>query len=130
MKSHVLTTERKRPRSVTVISWLFIATGIVGFAYHASELNTRSPFESDAVLVLFVRLLAIVAGVFMLRGADWARWLALAWLGFHVILSALHSVSETLMHMALLAGAAYVLLRPKATAYFRATRRHAEHPAP
>lgn len=111
----------KRPRSVTVIGCLFVAVGIVGFAYHAAELDTQSLFESDAILVLLVRLLAIVGGVFILRGADWARWLALVWLGYHVILSAFHSFPEALMHMALLAVIAYLLLRPEASAYFRAT---------
>ena len=32
-------------------------------------------------------LLAMVSGAFMLRGHNWARWLALAWIIFHVILS-------------------------------------------
>ena len=119
----------KRPRSVTVIGWLFIAVGIVGIAYHAVELNSQSLFESDAVLVLIVRLLAIVGGVLILRGADWARWLALVWLGYHVILSAFHSFPEALMHLALLAVTAYVLLRPEASAYFRATTRRPDPPA-
>ena len=109
----------KRPRSVTVIGWLFIATGIVGLAYHATELDIRRLFEDDAVWVLLVRLLAIVAGVFMLRGANWARWLALAWMAFHVGLSAFHSVPETVAHAVLLAVITYVLLRPEASAYFR-----------
>ena len=113
----------KRPRSVTVIGYLFIAVGIIGIVYHAAELTRQSLFASDAVLVLLVRLLAIIAGVFILRGADWARWLALAWLGLHVILSAFNSIPETLMHLALLAVIAYVLLRPEASAYFRADKR-------
>lgn len=119
----------ERPRSVTVIGCLFVAVGVVGIAYHATELDAQSLFESDAVWVLIVRLLAIVAGVLILRGADWARWLALAWLGYHVILSAFHSFPEALMHMAVLAVIAYVLLRPEASAYFRATTRRPEPPA-
>ena len=113
----------KRPRSVTVIGYLFVAVGIIGIAYHAGELNTQSLFASDAVLVLLVRLLAIVVGLFILRGADWARWLGLAWLGFHVILSAFNSFPETLMHLALTAVIAYVLLRPGASVYFRPAMR-------
>jgi uncharacterized membrane protein HdeD (DUF308 family) len=115
----------KRPLSVTVIACLFVAAGIVGVAYHATELNVRGLFENDAVWVLLVRLLAIVAGFFMLRGANWARWLALAWIAFHVILSAFHSVSETVAHAVLFAVVAYVLLRPEAAAYFRGARQPA-----
>jgi hypothetical protein len=118
----------QRPRSITIIACLFVAAGIVGFAYHATELNIRGPVDYDVVLVLFVRLLAIVAGVFMLRGANWARWLVLAWIAYHVILSAFHSVSETVAHGALFAAVAYVLFRPKASAYFRGTGRRPEQP--
>jgi len=108
----------KRPLSVTYISCLFVAVGIIGFAYHATEFKTQGPFDHDGAFVLFIRLLAIVAGAFMLRGANWARWLALAWMAYHVILSTLHSVSETVIHGVLFAGVAYVLLRPEAAAYF------------
>jgi hypothetical protein len=114
---------RKRPRSLTVVGWLFIAAGTIGLAYHASELNTQSTIETDAIWVLLMRLLAIVAGVFMLRGANWARWLALAWLAYHVILSAFHSWSETFAHAVLFAMVAYALLRPDVFAYFRGRER-------
>jgi hypothetical protein len=112
-----------RPRSVTVISWLFIVAGIVGLVYHASELKTSGPLDYEAVWVLLLRLLAVIGGAFMLRGADWARWLVLAWIAYHVVLSAFHSWSETAVHAALLAGVAYLLLRPEAGAYFRGAKR-------
>jgi hypothetical protein len=55
----------------------------------------------------------------MLRGHNWARWLALAWIGCHVILSAFHSVFEVAVHGLLFAAIAYFLFRPRATRYFR-----------
>ena len=70
----------KRPRSVVLVSCLFIAAGILGFVYHASELKAQDPVQSDLILVLFIRLLAVVGGVFALRGANWARWLLLVWM--------------------------------------------------
>ena len=117
-----------RPRSVTVIGWLFIAAGIVGLVYHASELKTSGPLDNEAVWVLFLRLLAVIGGAFMLRGADWARWLVLAWIAYHVVLSAFHSWSETAVHAVLLAGVTYLLLRPEAGAYFRGAKRRPEQP--
>jgi hypothetical protein len=111
----------KRPRSITVISWIFLAAGFIGLAYHATEFNARSPFEYDVVWVCFVRLLAILCGVFMLRGSNWARWLLVVWLGYHVILSVLHTPFELLVHSLLFAGVLYFLFRPQASAYFRAT---------
>lgn len=117
-----------RPRSVTVIGWLFIAAGIVGLVYHATELKTSGSLDDEVVWVLFLRLLAVIGGVFMLRGADWARWLMLAWIAYHVVLSAFHSWSDTAVHAALLAGVAYLLLRPEARAYFLGTKRRPEQP--
>jgi hypothetical protein len=96
-----------------------VATGVIGLLYHGMDLDTQAPFDYETVGVLLVRLLALVAGVFMLRGADWARWLALAWIAFHVVLSATHSWSETIIHALLLAGIACILLRPRVSAYFR-----------
>ena len=109
---------KKRPLAVIVISCLFIAAGVVGLAYHAGEFTARPPLEY--ALVCFVRLLAILCGVFMLRGSNWARWLSLAWLAYHVVLSAFHSRSELLTHALLLAAIAFFLFRPRVSAYFRA----------
>jgi len=109
----------KRPRSISVISWLFVAAGAIGLAYHATEFKVDRPFQYDVVWVCLVRLLAILCGVFMLRGSNWARWLLLVWIAYHVILSAFHSLSELAMHTLLLGVVAYFLFRPRASAYFR-----------
>jgi hypothetical protein len=47
-------------------------------------------------------VLAIVGGIFVLLGHRWARWLLLAWLLFHVVVSAFHSLSEALAPAVLL----------------------------
>ena len=109
----------KRPLSITVISWLFVGAGAVGLAYHATEFKADGPFQYDVVWVSLVRLLAILCGVFMFRGRNWARWLLLVWIAFHVIVSAFHSVSELVMHGLLCAVVAYFLFRRQASAYFR-----------
>jgi hypothetical protein len=71
------------------------------------------------VAILFLTVSAIVAGVFLLRGAPWARWLALAWVAFHVVVSALNSVSAALPHVVLLLVIAYVLLGPPTSQYYQ-----------
>ena len=109
----------KRPPSVTVISCLFAAAGVIGLAYHLTEFKALHPFQYDIVWVVLVRLIAIVCGVYMLRGSNWARWLTLVWIAYHVILSAFHSLSELAAHTLLLCVVAYFLFRPQASAYFR-----------
>ena len=69
-------------------------------------------------MILFVRLLAIVCGVFLLRGRDWARWLAMAWIAFHVGLSYFHSTAQMAFHAVVLVIFAVVLFQPAANRYF------------
>jgi hypothetical protein len=69
-----------------------------------------------------VRILCIVAAMFMLRGCNWARWLLVGWLVFHVGLSAFHSMPEVTVHGLLMSVIVYLLFRASATAYFRGAR--------
>jgi uncharacterized membrane protein HdeD (DUF308 family) len=107
----------KRPRSITVISWIFIAIGVFALLYHL-----RPPFEEGLIWICLVRMLAIVCGAFMLYGFNWARWLLVVWIGCHVIVGALHSPSSLLVHGFLFAVVAYFLFRPQASAYFRGAK--------
>src|SRR5262245_53663552 len=112
----------KRPRSVTFISWVFIAAGVIGFSYHVVKFNAHDPFDYDGIWVCVVRLLAIVGGVFMLHGWNWARWLSILWIAAHTILSIFHPLSELFMHSLLLAVFAFFLFRPQASEFFRRAR--------
>ena len=67
-----------------MLGWLFIAVGLISTIYHL----LKSPLDRWTLPILLVGIIAIVAGVFLLRGARWARWLVLAWLAFHVVVSA------------------------------------------
>jgi hypothetical protein len=58
----------------------------------------------------------------MLRGRNWARWLLLAWIAYHVALSAFHSLSGVVTHALLFMVIAYFLFRPQVSEYFRRTR--------
>jgi len=118
----------KRPRSITIISWIFLAVGAVGLAYHATDFKAERPFESDLVWVCVVRLLAMLCGVFMLRGNNWARWLLVVWVAYHVILSVLHTPFELVVHSLLFAAVLFFLFRAPASAYFRGATRTAQNP--
>jgi hypothetical protein len=112
----------RRPRSITIISWLFIAAGSIGLLYHLSQFSCRSPFDYGLVAILLIRLAAILAGVFMLRGVNWSRWLLVIWLVYHVVLSGFHSVAELGMHALLFGTIAFFLFRRQSSAYFRGVR--------
>jgi hypothetical protein len=111
---------KKRPLPVMVISLILIATGALGIAFHLNDFSSGNPFQFDVIGVAAVRLLAVLAGVFLLRAAGWARWLALGWIGFHVVISfLLNSVVQVAVHILVFALFVYFLYRPKANEYFR-----------
>ncbi len=111
----------KRPISVTILGILYILAGSVGFVYHLTEFRAH-PFAWGFVGIEFVRVLAIVAGAFMLRGDNWARWLALVWMAFHVGISFLNGWRPVVMHAIFLAVIAFFLLRRPAAEFFGASR--------
>ncbi|HEY2001783.1 MAG TPA: hypothetical protein VGG80_05665 [Acidobacteriaceae bacterium] len=109
----------KRPISVTILACVYLLVGVGGFAVHLRELLARHP---DAVGIEVTELTAIVCGAFLLRGQNWARWLALAWIAFHVILSAFHAIPELVIHAVFCGVFAWMLFRPDAARYFRGAR--------
>jgi len=104
-----------RPFQVTFTGWLFIVVGIGSTAYHL----WTGTLDRWMVAIAFVGVVAVVAGVFLLRGARWARWVILAWLAFHVVASALNSLAEAMPHVVLLLVIGYVLLGPPTSKYFQ-----------
>lgn len=116
----------QRPLAVTVISLIYIVVGIVGLVFHLVDFKGQFSLRSEITWISAVRLLAIVAGIFMLRGHNWARWLALAWIAFHVVLGALNSPWQLLFHALLLLVFGYFLLRRESANYFRPTHSQAK----
>ena len=122
----------KRPLSITLISWIFIVFGIAAFiasllpvfgieTFHsAAEFRSYTPIVYS--LILLLRLTAAVSGVFMLYGANWARWLLAVWLMAHVIISIWNSSFELVIHILLLILVSYYLFRPQSSAYFRSKK--------
>ena len=106
----------QRPISVTIIACLYLAVGTVAFIYHFRELLS---LQRDSISMELTEFLAMVSGAFMLRGHNWARWLALAWIIFHVILSIVDSGHGLVVHSVLCVAIAWILFRPEASRYFR-----------
>jgi hypothetical protein len=120
----------KRPRSVTVISWISIPFGgLVLFmsllpkqpGAEASLAGFRSQHPFVYAYIVFGAALAVVCGVFMLRGRNWARWLFVLWFGYNVISKVVHSPLRLLIPGLLFAVVVYLLFRPQASDFFRQT---------
>ena len=109
----------KRPLAVTFIACLLIAVGIFGAVIHLRELLPQRPFRWEDLWAPLLGLVAAVAGLFILLGRNWARWLAVAWMAFHVAISFFDSISKIAVHVLLLALIAYALFRRDASTYFQ-----------
>ena len=104
------------PWPVMVIACLYLLVGIIGFGRHFPELLARHP---DAIGIEVTELAAVICGVFLLLRQNWARWLALAWILFHVGLSLLHPLGELAVHAAFCLLIAWALFQPESTRWFR-----------
>jgi len=111
----------KRPISVTLISILFITAGIAGIVYHASEWKTMG-MQGETISALGIRLLAIVGGIFALRGSNIARWVLVIWILYHVALSFFHSGMELFTHAAVAVMVMFALFNSRANLYFKKTQ--------
>ena len=109
-------TLQKRSVLVTAIACLYIAVGAIGFIRH---IDTLRPPTQEGIEIEVTEIIGLIAGIFLLRGHNWARWLAIAWIAFHVGLSAFHALPEFLTHLAFFLAIAWILFRPEANAYFR-----------
>ncbi|MGH9699144.1 MAG: hypothetical protein ACRD5R_11795 [Candidatus Acidiferrales bacterium] len=119
-------TQNLRPISVTLLAWLYIAVGAIGFIAHFTEIHASNIFRFDGIWIEVVEVLAIICGVFLLRGRNWARWLAIAWMAFHVAVSAYGPARELVIHSVLFVAFTWILYRAAAAQYFRGARIEAE----
>jgi hypothetical protein len=104
---------------VIIISVLFVIAGCTGFIYHFKEFFDPNAILYETLWIQFIRILAIVCGVLLFFSINWARWLAIAWLLFHIIISAFNSKSEMVVHIAFLVVVVVLLYLPKSSAFFQ-----------
>ena len=118
---------KQRPRSITIIGWLFVIFGSITLLsgvlpFGDITFAQRSMDLKSHWYVHLSRLLAIIAGAFMLKGRNWARWLLVAWMVFHIVVGALHGLVPLLTHIGIFSVLTYFIFRPQASAYFRADK--------
>jgi hypothetical protein len=110
---------KNRPIPVIIVSVLFILTGCIGFIYHVKEFFEPIDKLYELIWVLVLRILAVVCGLLLFLGINWARWLAVAWLLYHIVLSIRHSTIEVITHIILFIIVIILLYLPVSTAYFK-----------
>lgn len=118
----------KRPLSITIIAILFIAIGALapfrdGWKLLESSSLRHGPGITphdwrDFGYAFSTHFLALIGGIALFRGMGWSRWLLLAWMLFHVILSFWHNPLEVALHAAMLALLAFFFFSRRAAAYF------------
>ena len=104
----------KRPIAVLLVSCLYIAVGTIGFVVNFPKLIALQP---ESIWIELTELLALIAGAFMFRARNWARWLALVWMAFHVAIS-FPVVRQIVTHSIIFALIAWALFRTEARRYF------------
>lgn len=105
----------KPPFPVIVIGCVIIAAGMATLFLHL----LHNPIDRATFPILLLGLSAIASGIFLFKGQNWARWFVLAWLAFHVVISALNSLLTSLPHLALLIAVAYSLFSRPSSNYFK-----------
>jgi hypothetical protein len=101
---------------VIVIASLYLLVGVIGFVAHFPELLARHP---DAVAIELTELVGAISGAGLLMRQKWARWLALAWILFHVGLSLFHPWGELAVHAAFCAMIVWALFCAETSQWFR-----------
>jgi len=120
-----------RPRSVTVISLIFIVLGVVMLISLVSKgadwFHQGADKNSVYYVLTYLRtwagpILAILCGVSMLRGLNWGRWLLILWCGNNILNSVLSThrgqLLVSLSTLLLFAIVFLLLFRPAANAFF------------
>jgi len=137
-----------RPTSITILSWLSIVCGVCGFLLNLYGLDM---VDSSWRIHLYPRfwysdmhplamwlvpgqwIVLAACGMYMLFGFKWARWMLVAWVGYHTfqsiahtrfelafeVLYDLHTPWESLAHMHLYIAILLIVFTPSAHRYFR-----------
>jgi hypothetical protein len=120
---------KARPLSITIISWLFMIFGSIALLSGLLPLTGADAAQLVAEfkthwMVHLSRLAAIVSGLFMLRAHNWARWLLVAWIAFHIVVGALHGWVQLLTHVVTYSVILVFLFRRRAREYFARSGLH------
>lgn len=110
---------KKCPLPVSIVAIALLIAGVVGFFYHLQDFADPDQKLYVTVLVEILRIVAILSGILLFRGNSLGRWLSIAWVLLHVVISTFNSVNETLMHAVVLIIVCVLLFLPVSSGYFK-----------
>lgn len=105
----------KRYAAVIVVACLYLAVGIAAGVEQVPRLLAGS---REAVGMEIMEAVAIVIGVCLLLRHGWARWLAVAWMAFHVVIM-FPNPGKVVVHVVMCGLIAWALFRPESRGWFR-----------
>ena len=119
-----------RPKSVSVIAWLFIGMGLIAlnrvvvgpllapeFGQYYTRLRSEHPIEY--ALLYIGPVIQIVSGAFVLFGHNWARWLLGMLIAFSAVASGWNeNFKRAVIDVGWFVIGAYYLFRPGAKSFF------------
>ena len=111
---------RTRSWSVIVVGVIFLALGVLDIARGLAPLFASAPhwhMAADDVEVLAIGIAAIVGGVYLLKGRNWARWLLAVWMAFHVVIS-IGEPQKLIAHIVIFGCIAFLIFRPAVSRHF------------
>ena len=101
--------------AVITVACLFVLVGVgVGVVQFPHLLAGHR----EAIGMEIAEAVAIVTGVCLLLRQRWARWLAVAWMAFHVGIM-FSDPGKAAVHIVLCALIAWALFRPESRGWFR-----------
>jgi hypothetical protein len=116
---------RPRIRSVLAVGVLFLILGALDIYRGMAPLFASAPrwhMAGDDAQVLAIGIAAVIGGIFVLRGKNWARWLLAVWMALHVAIS-VGQPTALVAHFVIFGCIAFLLFRPRASEFFARTER-------
>ena len=106
------------PLPVLIVAIALILAGVVGFFYHFKDFADPAEKIYVVVLVELLRIVAVVSGILLLRANNSGRWLSIAWVLLHVVISVFNSMAQTITHIVVLLIVCILLFLPMSSLYF------------
>lgn len=120
-----------RPKSITVVSWILILTGLISIVSSTvsldnpitKDLMSRSiiPLQLQYIMMYFGLLVQLTCGAAMLKGRNWGRIFYIAWGSIGLVIALFTSPVKIMLipGVVFFAVVVFLLCRPRSNEYFK-----------